>query len=56
MQTETYLQDSGLTTSKKRVTARYDKIDGWVVLDGVNGTPTHKIVMADGVNMLVPIG
>lgn len=31
------------------------KIDGWVVLDSVNGTPTHKIVRVDGVNTLVPI-
>lgn len=31
------------------------KIDGWVVLAGVNGAVTHKIVRVDGVNTLVPV-
>ena len=31
------------------------KIDGWVVLAGVNGAVTHKIVRVDGENTLVPV-
>lgn len=31
------------------------KIEGWVVLAGVNGAVTHKIVRVDGVNTLVPV-
>lgn len=31
------------------------KINGWVVLAGVNGAVTHKIVRVDGVNTLVPV-
>ena len=31
------------------------KNDGWVVLAGVNGAVTHKIVRVDGVNTLVPV-
>lgn len=31
------------------------KIDGWVVLSGVNGAVTHKIVRVDGENTLVPV-
>ncbi len=31
------------------------KINGWVVLAGINGAVTHKIVRVDGENTLVPI-
>lgn len=31
------------------------KIDGWVVLAGINGAVTHKIVRVDGENTLVPV-